>query len=58
MVFGIIIIIAGLAVFLQVTYGVSIDIWPIILVIVGILIIIGALSSRRRYLPSSTPQAT
>ncbi len=56
-VFGIIIILAGLAVFLQVTYGISVDLWPIILIIIGVLIVIGGLSTHRRHQRSSTQQA-
>ena len=58
-IFGIIIILIGLGVFLNVAYGISISnyIWPAILVIIGILIIVGALSTRRRYERSRTQQA-
>jgi hypothetical protein len=45
---GIIIVLAGLALFLQATYGIWIDLWPIILVIFGVLIVLGALFGRRR----------
>jgi uncharacterized membrane protein YvbJ len=46
---GLIIILIGVGAFLQVTYGISVDFWPLILVIVGILILLGALFRRRRY---------
>jgi hypothetical protein len=48
-VFGIIIILVGLGLFLQATYGISIPFWPIIIVIFGLLIILGALFGRKRY---------
>ena len=48
-VFGAIIILVGLSLFLQTTYDINIDVWPFILVIVGILIVVGALYRRRRY---------
>jgi len=47
-VFGIIIILVGLTLFLRATYNISIDVWPFILVIVGVLIVAGALFRRRR----------
>ena len=46
---GIIIILVGLSLFLQTTYGITIDFWPFILIIFGLLILAGALSRRRRY---------
>jgi len=49
MVFGVIIILIGLGLFLQVTYGISIDIWPLIIIIFGVLILAGALYRRGRY---------
>ena len=49
LVVGIIIILLGIGVFLQVTYGVTLNFWPLILVIVGVLVILGALFGRRRY---------
>jgi len=48
-VIGIIIIIAGISLFLQTTYGISIDFWPLILIIFGILILAGGLYRQRRY---------
>jgi phosphoglycerol transferase MdoB-like AlkP superfamily enzyme len=48
-VIGIIIIIAGISLFLQTTYGISINYWPIILIIFGILILAGGLYRQRRY---------
>ena len=47
-VFGVIIVLVGLGLFLQ-TYGININFWPFILVIFGILIVAGALYRRRRY---------
>ncbi|MCW3999886.1 MAG: zinc-ribbon domain-containing protein [Candidatus Bathyarchaeota archaeon] len=46
-VFGVIIIIVGLSLFLEVTYSISIPFWPFIIIIVGILIVLGALFGRR-----------
>jgi uncharacterized membrane protein YvbJ len=46
---GAIIILAGLTLFLQTNYNINIEIWPIILIIVGILILVGAMIRRRRY---------
>jgi len=48
-VIGAIIILLGLSIFIQSTYGVNIDIWPFILVIFGVLLVVGALYRRRRY---------
>ena len=47
-VIGVIIILVGLGLFLQ-TYGISIDVWPFILIIFGVLILAGGIYSRRRY---------
>ena len=47
-VFGVIIVLAGLGLFLQ-TYGVNFDFWPFIIIIFGVLILLGALFGRRRY---------
>ena len=47
-VIGAIIILVGLTLFLQTTYNINIDVWPFILVIVGILIVVGAAFRRRR----------
>jgi uncharacterized membrane protein YvbJ len=49
LVFGVIIILVGLNWFLQTTGHVTIDLWPLILVIVGVLVVVGALYRRRRY---------
>jgi hypothetical protein len=49
LVIGVIIILAGLGLFLQ-AYGISIDIWPFIIIIFGVLIMLGALFGRRRYI--------
>jgi len=48
-VIGIIIIFVGLGLFLQTTYGISIDFWPFIFIIFGVLIVAGALYRQRRY---------
>ena len=47
-VIGAIIILVGLTLFLQTTYNIDINFWPFILVIIGILIVAGALYRRRR----------
>ncbi len=47
-VFGLIIILVGLGWFLQ-AYGITIDVWPFIIIIFGVLIVLGAVYSRRRY---------
>lgn len=47
-VIGAIIILVGLSLFLQNTYNINIDFWPLIIVIVGLLIVAGALYGRRR----------
>ncbi len=48
-VLGTIIILVGLGLFLQATYNINVNFWPFILVILGILIVAGALYRRRRY---------
>ena len=53
---GVIIILVGLSLFLQASYGITIQFWPFIIIIFGILILIGALYRQRRYSqPSSNP---
>jgi zinc-ribbon domain len=47
LVFGIIIILAGLSLYLQ-TIDISFPFWPIVLVIFGVLILAGGLYSRQR----------
>jgi len=47
-VLGVIIILVGLGLFLQATYGISIDFWPFIIIIFGVLILAGALYRHRR----------
>ena len=47
-VFGAIIVLVGLGLFLQ-TYGVNFDFWPLVVIIFGVLILLGALFGRRRY---------
>ncbi len=57
LVFGIIIILVGLGFFLQASgYVVNFGsyIWPIILVVFGLLILLGALYGRRRYTETRT----
>jgi uncharacterized membrane protein YoaK (UPF0700 family) len=49
LIIGVIIILFGVNLFLQATYNVSLDLWPLILIIVGVLILVGALYRRRRY---------
>jgi uncharacterized membrane protein YvbJ len=50
LVFGIIIILVGLSLFIQEVYDISIPWWPLIIVLFGTLVIIGALYGfRRRY---------
>ncbi len=48
MVFGIIIILVGLSLWLNVTYGYNLNWWPFIIIIFGVLILVGALYRRRR----------
>jgi len=49
LVFGLIIIILGVSLFLQANYNINIDIWPLLLVIVGVLILAGGFYRRSRY---------
>lgn len=50
LIFGIIIILVGLSLFIQEVYDIAIPWWPLIIVLFGILVIIGALYGfRRRY---------
>jgi uncharacterized membrane protein YvbJ len=49
LVIGIIIILVGIGAFLQLTYGITLNFWPLILIIVGVLILLGGLYGRRRY---------
>jgi uncharacterized membrane protein YvbJ len=48
-VIGVIIVLIGLSLFLQTTIGFTIDIWPFIIIIFGVLILLGALYRQRRY---------
>jgi LPXTG-motif cell wall-anchored protein len=48
LVIGVIIILAGLSLFLQATYGFTFNVWPFIIIIFGLLIVFGALFGRRR----------
>ncbi len=47
-VIGLIIVLVGLGLFLQATYGISVDIWPFIIIIFGVLIVLGGIFGRRR----------
>ncbi len=49
LVFGIIIILVGLSLFLQASYQININFWPLIIVVFGLLLVAGALYRRRRY---------
>ncbi len=49
LVFGALIVLLGLSMILQTTYDINIPFWPLVLIIVGILIVAGALYRRRRY---------
>jgi divalent metal cation (Fe/Co/Zn/Cd) transporter len=50
LVFGIIIILVGFSLFIQEVYDIAIPWWPLIIVLFGTLVIIGALYGfRRRY---------
>jgi len=50
LVFGIMIILVGLSLFIQEVYDIPIPWWPLIIVLFGVLVIIGALYGfRRRY---------
>jgi hypothetical protein len=49
LVIGIIIILVGLGFFLQTAYGISVNIWPFIIIIFGVLLVAGALYRQRRY---------
>ena len=48
LVFGLIIILVGLGLFLETNYNISLNFWPLILVIFGVLLIAGALYRRQR----------
>jgi len=52
-VIGTIIVLIGLSFLLQ-TYGIKFDFWPFIIIIIGVLIVAGALYSRRQYRPNPT----
>ena len=54
-VFGVIIVIVGLGLFLQATYGISINFWPLIIIIFGVLILLGGLYRHRRYSERAPP---
>ena len=57
LVIGIIIILIGLGLFLQAAYGISIDVWPIIIIIFGVLLVVGAVYRQRRYSQRPTAQS-
>jgi hypothetical protein len=46
---GVIIILIGLNLFLNATYGIDIQFWPWIIVIIGILMVAGALYRWRKH---------
>jgi hypothetical protein len=46
-IFGIIILLFGATTLIQQLYGIKIEFWPVFLVLVGILVIVGAVSRRR-----------
>jgi uncharacterized membrane protein YvbJ len=48
-IFGIIIVLVGLGLFLQAAFNIFIDLWPFIIIIFGLLLVIGALYRYRRY---------
>jgi uncharacterized membrane protein YvbJ len=48
LIFGAIIILVGVSLFLQTNYNISVNFWPIIIVIFGVLMLAGALYSRQR----------
>ena len=48
LVFGAIIILVGVSLFLQTNYDISFELWPLILVILGLLILAGGLYNRKR----------
>jgi uncharacterized membrane protein YvbJ len=54
---GAIIILVGLSLFLQATYNITIQFWPFVFIIFGLLIVLGALFGRRRHrdYPPSPP---
>jgi hypothetical protein len=47
-VFGVIIILVGLGLFLN-AYGITFQFWPFIIIIFGILLVLGAIYGRKRY---------
>jgi len=49
LVLGVIIIFVGLGLFLQTAYGISLPVWPFVLIIFGILIVAGGIYRQRRY---------
>jgi hypothetical protein len=55
LVIGVIVILVGLGLFLQVAYGISIDIWPFIIIIFGVLIVAGAIYRQRRFRQRPSP---
>jgi len=54
-VIGLIIVLVGLGLFLQATYGIRVDFWPFIIIIFGVLILLGAIYGRRRYSERPNP---
>jgi len=55
LVIGVIIILVGLNFFLQASYGISIDVWPFVIIIFGVLIVAGAIYRQRRYSQRPSP---
>jgi hypothetical protein len=49
LVLGLIIILIGLGLFLQAAYGISLPVWPFIIIILGVLILAGGIYRQRRY---------
>jgi hypothetical protein len=57
LVIGIIIILVGLGFFLQTAYGISVNIWPFIIIIFGVLLVAGALYRQKRYRERPPPSS-
>jgi hypothetical protein len=57
-VFGVIIVLVGLGLFLQISYNITIDFWPFIIIIFGVLIVAGGLYRQRRYSQRRSNQQT
>ena len=46
--FGLVLVLGGLTYYLSLVTGVKFEFWPIVLVLLGVMIIVGVLTSRRR----------